>query len=316
MFFEEFCLENWRRFKCGNFINFLWNYFRREIVFFDIEESRVCLVKKRKIGKESVLNNIPICIGGRFKESYGSFIDDLDKGINNGYYKVLNKKWVFKYIVPEVLDYVINSQNSSIGGEEISVFVREDSDVNIEIIKFLASKCKVLNVITDNLDSFNFLENYINQNIGIMINLTGNLKKGALRSGIVINLDYDNDFFRNCSFNRYSVVINFGIDIIEKLKCFDGIIINDFKIYIPSKYKRVCSILNDFSEEEVYGSFLYLKKRYDYIREEIIDDKIKIWYLIGNNGRVRNSEFLRVKKQKSKNNKKRKYNKTGTAAGY
>lgn len=82
-----------------------------------------------------------------------------------------------------------------------------------------------------------------------------------------------------------AIIINLNDKINIKSKRFNGININYYRIQIPDKYK-----LKGFQNEIIYESLIYGKK-YEYINEKIIKDKIKINKLIGNNGIIKEREF-------------------------
>lgn len=81
------------------------------------------------------------------------------------------------------------------------------------------------------------------------------------------------------------------INVLEKIsiyrKRFNGANINYFRIIMPEEY-----VISEFDNEIVYESIIYQYKELASIRNRIIEDKIKIKKLIGNNGPVQESEII------------------------
>lgn len=224
-------------------------------------------------------------------------------------YNILDGRWLFKYVIDEIFDYVFSIQKTSLEKEEISILVNDNSELNIEIIKNLAVKCRVLNIVTNNIDSFNFLEKYFADNFGVIINLTTNLKKGLINSSVVLNLDFNADIFNKCVFSKYALIINLKNNLKITSKSFEGLNINFYKILLPVKYRKIASIMYRFKEESLYESFIFSKRRYEFIRQQIIKDNLRINFLIGFNGRIKINEIFNVKKSYL-DGKRRKFDKT------
>ena len=284
-------------------ISFLFYYLTGKNKFISIEgESNKKIVLMSK--KCNLNSTFPVII-------YNKDSDDFQNCIKNNNYEIINGMWLFRFVIPEIIDYILDIQKSCIEKEEISIFINEVNDINIELIKFFAINCKVLNIITSNKNGFSFLEKYINDNYGILINISGNLRKGALKSDIIINFDFNQELLSKCVLDRYSIIINLVDGVNYCSKRFDGININFYKIKIPGKYLKIVNHLKYFgSEESIYECFLYRRALFDYIREILVKDHIRIWYLMGINGRIDVNEFLRVKKLKMFSSSKRKLRKT------
>ncbi len=210
-------------------------------------------------------------------------------------YNILNGRWLFKYVIKEILDYIFSIQKTDLEKVEVSILVNDNSDTNIEIIKNLAIKCKVLNVVTNNIKCFDFLEKYLADNYGVIINLTTNLKKGMVNSSVVLNFDFPIDVLNKCTFSKYALIINFKDNLKILSKSFEGVNINFYKILLPIKYRKIADLMYRFKEEALYESFIFSRRRYDFIRKQIINDKLKIKFLLGANGKIKVDEFSRVK---------------------
>ena len=67
---------------------------------------------------------------------------------------------------------------------------------------------------------------------------------------------------------------------------FSGTNINYFKIILPNEYR-----IEEFQNEIVYESLIYTKSNYEDISRKLLNDKIAINKLIGNNGVIREDEM-------------------------
>ena len=119
-----------------------------------------------------------------------------------------------------------------------------------------------------------------------MLNISNNKRKSLLKSEIIINIDFTEESINKYKIFDNAIIVNINDKINIQSKRFNGININYYKIQIPDEYK-----LEGFQNEIVYESLIYGKK-YKYINERIIKEKIKINRLIGNNGIIKEREFV------------------------
>lgn len=103
---------------------------------------------------------------------------------------ILNGKWLFNYLVWDVINYIALKKNKEIEKTEISVLVNKTTNTNMENIINIAKNAKILNIVTENLAVFNQFEEKLYDELGIMIRVTNNKKKSLLKSDIIINLDF------------------------------------------------------------------------------------------------------------------------------
>lgn len=103
---------------------------------------------------------------------------------------VLNGRWLFNYLVWDIINYIALKKNKEINKLEISVLANKTTSINIENIVNIAKNAKILNIVTENLAVFNQFEEKIYDELGIMIRVTNNKKKSLLKSDIIINLDF------------------------------------------------------------------------------------------------------------------------------
>ena len=116
---------------------------------------------------------------------------------------------------------------------------------------------------------------------GIVLNISNNKKSSLLKSEIIINLDFPQELINQYNIYDKAIIIN----ILEKIsiykKKFNGVNVNYFRIIMPEKYA-----ISEFDNEIIYESIIYEYKNLSDIKKRIVEDKIKIKKLIGNNGFV------------------------------
>lgn len=113
-----------------------------------------------------------------------TIIMDKLQGLN-----ILNGRWLFNYLIYDVINYILLKKNKEIEKAEISILVNETTDTNVQNILNLAQNVKILNVVTQNLAVFKQIEEKLYDELGIMIRVTNNKKRSLLKSDVIINLD-------------------------------------------------------------------------------------------------------------------------------
>lgn len=167
------------------------------------------------------------------------------------------------------------------------MLINDFTDINKEIIIYIAKNIKTLNVITNHIEKCKKIEEYLYNEFGVILNVSNNKRKSLLKSEIIINIDFPSQLINKYRIYDNSIIINISDTVILQSKRFNGININYYRIQIPDKYK-----LEGFKNEIVYESLVYGKK-YKNINEKIERDKIKISKLIGNNGIINKKEIAK-----------------------
>lgn len=198
---------------------------------------------------------------------------------------ILDGKYLFKLLTEEIISYICKKSNMEIEKTEISILTNDVCYINKEIIIELAQKVKTLNIVTNHIEEFKNLEDYLYNEKGIIIKLSNNYKTALSKTNIIINIDFPEEAINKYSIPNKSIIVNMNGGIKIKSKKFNGININDYNIIIPEKYK-----IEGYDDKFIYESML-LNSEYKKAIEQILEDKIKIKDLIGEKGVVNNREF-------------------------
>ena len=105
--------------------------------------------------------------------------------------KILDGKWIYRYIEEKLLDYIMNLKNEKLYTQEVSILVNNFNEINIENIKNIAKKVKVLNIVTKKEKMLRKIERNIYEEDGIILNISNNYKRSLSKSDIIINEDFE-----------------------------------------------------------------------------------------------------------------------------
>ena len=216
-------------------------------------------------------------------DSIDYIVLDSDFEIN---YSKLNGRYIMRAMVPELLNICYKKINPII--DEVYICTNVFNKSNIELIKKIIEKVKVVNIVTENKNYYRLERNLEEKNI--FITVSGNKRKSLKNASLVLNLDLDT--FNDYNINRHMIII----DIDGNLKIqnsFDGIIVR--KICIKTnKVLRVFSEFDSFNKEELIEAEIAKLDNYEQIRDFIVLNKIKVDGLY-NDREIQEQEFKRIK---------------------
>ena len=199
---------------------------------------------------------------------------------------ILDGRFLFSFLCIDIIEYILKINNSNIEEVEITFLANYIDDVMENNIFLLAQKCKLLNIITNNSEKFINISGKLQEDLGIMIRVSKNKRKGLLKSGIVVNYDFPLELIDRCNFNNEAVLININEKINKISKAFNGIIINDYEI------NEQPSNMREFVRNEIiYESKIYKQGSFDTIRAKMRQDNVRVKNLIGINGKINSREF-------------------------
>lgn len=210
---------------------------------------------------------------------------------------ILDGRWLFRYLLPQVIDYIAEKQEKEAQTIEVSIMINDNSESCLKTIIDIAQKVKMLNIVTNEIEKFKRVEEYLYETKGIIVRITNNRKKALLKSNIIFNIDFPEELVNQYIIPKKASIVNVSDKIAILSKRFSGINSNYYKISLPEKYKKwfeEYNIYHDFEESILYESMLYKKGSYESIVKEIWENESKITCLVGNNGEIREDEFLNL----------------------
>ncbi len=245
------------------------------------------LKKLDKILKIEVASNICICEELITNESLDTFLKEKNLRIMNG-------RWLFYYLICEVINYICESKKEPVETQEISILTNKYDSFTLENIKRIAKKVKIINVITNNIKELKTLEDSLYEDEVILLNVTNNYKKAVLKSNIILNFDFAQKDLNKIKYPQNSIIINLQSTTQINQKNFGGIEANFYSINLPIKYKDIYNKLNNFNSAILYESLIYKKTLYFNIWKEIENDEIKIISLENNNKMIKFKNFQTI----------------------
>lgn len=240
---------------------------------------------EKKLIKRKVKNKVKVVLEEEFK--------DMESKLYNC--EVIDGKKVQKYMIENIVKYILNEQKQSIEQSNIHIVTNTYNQDILSIIEIFLEKVKTLNIVSKEIQKYTKLQENIYDEKGIMISVSNNKKKSLKKAKIVINLDLNKEDFNKYSINREAIIINLFKEKMNYLKMFDGIVINNIDININQdieNYFKENDIYEGFSKIELYESILNTNQKLDGCIKQIIKDKITIKKLIGNNGIIDKKQIL------------------------
>lgn len=169
-----------------------------------------------------------------------------------------------KYMIYEIY---INCKRKN---DEITICTNTYCGENVEIIKDLASKIKVVNIVTDLEEYYNLDKILEKQNIYITV--SSNRRKSLKNVDVMVNLDFKS--IRSYNFNRNMTIIDLTGNI-EIPKAFNGKLIRKLGITTPKKL-RIFAEHENFDKSQLIEYQILNKTNYEKVREYLAMNKIKI----------------------------------------
>ena len=258
------------------------------VIMYDTEKKT--LNKLNQYIRKNCINRV--CLSNNLLKN-ADFIENIKK--EN--IKIFDGKWLFKQLMYNCTEYVCKLKKENLAYQEISILSNHVNEVVIENIRELASKVKIVNIITNDDRKFKKIEKELYEEKGIILNINNNYKKSLIKSDIIFNFDFNEEEINKFILPKKCCIINFNEKIKINIKSFEGINVDFFEIMMPRKYLKNSICLNDFDNSILYESYIYKNTSCKNIRKEIQNDGVNITFLCGKSGKIRKNEYLNLSKK-------------------
>lgn len=203
----------------------------------------------------------------------------------------LSEKLLMKSLILDILKYIFQYRKEKMHLHNIYIFVNEYNKENLQIIEQLARNFKCVNIITENINKFKKLEQFL-YNEGLVASISNNKRKSARNAKIIVNIDFNSSAFEKYTIGINPIIINLINEQLESKKILQGIIINNINVNFNNNYETwVKEIYGDVNKElfiETLCSGKNIKKS-----KELFDNiSGKINGVIGIRGVISKSEFF------------------------
>ena len=289
-------------------ILYIINEKNEKLKFVENNKIKNRLISKINIRREKnrnlrLLRNIKKIKKYNFKNvilSNNLFNDEKSKKIFiNNNINIIEGKFLYESLLYKSIEYISNIQRMDMEKYEISILIKYKNNIRVSGIIELAKKCKIINLITDNIRQFGRLGKELKKEYGIILNVTTNKDKTLLNSNIIINLDFLLDEFSQCAMPRKAIIFNIRNNLKIYSNFFEGINITDYLIYLPQKYNKIVKLLEDVNPILLYEAIIIENNLIQSeIERKLKFDSVEIKCFLGNNGIIRGREFLKVKRIK------------------
>lgn len=251
-----------------------------------IQDKNINKNKIKKISKKIIKNLEKDSSNNVILSIYLNTLTELKNNLYSENINILDGRYLFKCLTKEAIEYILKIKDEDIRKTEISILVNDLNEFNQNLIIDLAKEVRTLNIITYHVGKWKKIEEKLYNEFGILLNVSNNKKNSLMYSKIIINIDFPTELINQYKIYNNAIIINILGNVQIKSKKFNGTNINYFEIKMPKKYNMEC-----FKNEIIYESILYKKGLYE-SRNIILKDKIKIKKFIGNNGCIKENEFI------------------------
>lgn len=236
-----------------------------------------------------------ICVSDNLREN-----KQFMRFANENSFNIMDGKWLFKIMVDQIVAFIVELKNETLESQTVSILCHSLDGTIVEKIKEICQKVKICNILTRNIKQFQKLEEEIYQANGIILNVSNNYKRAVAKSNIIINFDFLSKDLEKCIFSKNAYMINIDKNVTMDKRDFMGKNIVFFETNMPEKYAGYQQTFEDFNATILYESFIYKRTNYQNIKNEILEDDIKILYLEEENQKKVKKETLNLQKKLDK----------------
>lgn len=203
---------------------------------------------------------------------------DLEKNerlisqINEFGVKILDGKWLFKFLICDIIEYISNMKNEKEETQVVAILMKNKDEIVLNQLFDIAKRVRTLKVISGFTVGLSYLEEKLYNEYGIAIQITNNKRKALTNVNIVINFDYTEEQLSEYNINSQAVLVN----IKENIKNFIGTNINNYKIeYNKENFTKMKNETN-FDSNVIYEGLIYRRDTLQNIRKQLTLDKVRL----------------------------------------
>lgn len=206
--------------------------------------------------------------------------------INASNINIFDGRWLERYLLIQILDFIVQQKNINKQETEIAITVNQITDFSIEIIKILAKQYKKVTIVTSYIEKLRKLEKEIYDKEGILIIISNNQKKSLAKAQIILNIDFNKVVLNKYKIHENAIIVNLEENIKIEEKRFNGINVNDYEIEVAREEIIWRENMRKFRTKDLLESVLYMKDTFNNICNKIGKNKVSIKELYGVNGKI------------------------------
>lgn len=239
-------------------------------VYIDIEKEITARRAKRiakKLYKKNKKEDIVVALSKELENN-----EELNNQINEFGIKVLDGKWLFKFLICDTIEYISNMRSKRLDTEVVAIVMERQDEIVLAQLSEIAKKVKTLKIISGFTFGLDYIEEKLYNEYGIAIQITNNKRKALANVDIVINFDLKEEKLKEYSINKQAVLVN----IKENIKNFSGTNINYYKIeYNRENFTKMKNEIN-FDSNVIYEGFIYRRDTLQNIRKQLMIDNVRL----------------------------------------
>ena len=235
--------------------------------------------KTKKILDKTICNKVILSKVIKTQEEYKNYLYSSD--IN-----IVKAEQLTEILLLDILKYIKNKKCLKPEELSLSIFLNDISMNMLENLKIMVKEYKRINIITNHIQKFKKLEEDLFEEQGIIITVGNNKRKSALKSNIIVNVDFPNELINQYNINDEAIIINLRGNIKINKKRFTGININDYEIDFDNFEEFDYEKEMLFDKKDIYEAEFIKSQPFKYSRNDIAKYKVKVTKLFGTNNEV------------------------------
>lgn len=244
----------------------------------NIKTDEIFAQKTKNILDKTASNKIILSKNVHKKKGYINYLYSYN-------YDIVDGKWLFKILLYDVLEYIIMKENLDKDETQISIMLNDITERDLYNIKKIITNFKKVNIITNHLEKFKNLEEKY-KDIGIVINVGNNKRKGILKSKIILNLDFPSELVNKYNIYDEAIIVNFQNNVKIKKKRYNGICINDYEIDVKNCNDFNFLDFENYYKKELFEGILYKNQPIEEVLKKLKIDGVVIEKLVGVNNSI------------------------------
>ena len=244
----------------------------------NIKTDEIFAQKTKNILDKTASNKIILSKNVHKKKGYINYLYSYN-------YDIVDGKWLFKILLYDVLEYIIMKENLDKDETQISIMLNDITERDLYNIKKIITNFKKVNIITNQLEKINNLEEKY-KDIGIVINVGNNKRKGILKSKIILNLDFPSELVNKYNIYDEAIIVNFQNNVKIKKKRYNVICINDYEIDLKNCNDFNFLDFENYYKKELYEGILYKNQPIEEVLKKLKIDGVVIEKLVGVNNSI------------------------------
>ncbi len=239
-------------------------------VYVDIEKEMTDRrIKKiaKKLYKLNRKENIVVALSKELEKN-----DGLVNQINEYGVSILDGRWLFKFLICDIIEYISNMRERKEETEVVAVIMERQDEILLAQLPEIAKKVKTLKIISRATFGLDYLEEKLYNEYGIAIQITNNKQKALTNADIVINFDLKEEKLKEYNINSQATLVN----IKENIKNFSGTNINYYKIEYNRENFAKMKNETKFDSNVIYEGFIYRRDTLPNIRKQLMLDNVRL----------------------------------------